>query len=316
MNKDFNFEEHPWDSFLFLDIETVARVPNLEENTPLYDSFAYKMRYTEEAQRKGFTERDMIDLYASKAALYPEFGKVVAITVGKIVDEKIVLHTFRDVEEKDLLSKFMTALQKWVIKNPSLAICGVNIKFFDLRFLYIRSIVNEIVPVKGHISFTGFKPWEIKVADITDVWKQTSPYNAPLACMAECLGLPSPKSDIDGSEVSSVYWNEGQAGLNRIVEYCERDVATTINIARRLRFAPILEIASDNGLEPADEELPSLLQRSFNLGTIVEEDKADIINRVKRSSVLERERLVDIISAIYGKSKVDENFINQIKEAK
>jgi predicted PolB exonuclease-like 3'-5' exonuclease len=316
MNKDFDFERHPWESFLFLDIETVARVPELKENTPLYDSFAYKMRYTEEAKRKGFTERDMVELYASKAALYPEFGKVVAITVGKIVDEKIVLYTFSGMDEQPLLYKFMTALQKWTTIDPQLAICGVNIKFFDLRFMYIRSVINNIVPVKGHISFTGFKPWEIKVADITDVWKQTSPYNAPLVCMAECLGLPSPKSDIDGSEVSGVFWNEGQAGLTRIVEYCERDVATTVNIARRLRFAPILEIAAPDEVIPESEELPPLLQRGFNAGQISQEDEADIIHRVKKSSAIERQRLVSIVTAIQGRAGVDKNFINQIETSK
>lgn len=332
MTKDFDFEKHPWGSFLFLDIETVAKVPELEENTPLYDSFVYKMRYAEEAQRKDFNSYNVKALYAEKAALYPEFGKIVAITIGMILEgEKVALITYQGNDEYKILTEFMAKLSALVALNPSLAICGLNIKFFDLRFIYIRSIVHQIVPVKGHISFTGFKPWEIKVADITDVWKQTSMYNAPLVCIAEALDLPSPKSDIDGSQVSSTYWKEGKPGLDRIVKYCERDVLTTINIARKLRFEPIFEdfssriIDVDIVLTPKKEEakkaqeikelkatLPPLFVKSLNTGHITEDDISYILSRCKRSSKVERLRLVEIVKAIHGKTEVDEELINQI----
>lgn len=320
MKNEFNFETHPWESFLFLDIETVARVPELEEDTPLYDSFVYKMRYAEEAQRKDFNSYNVKALYQSKAALYPEFGKIVAITVGKIIDEKLVVHTFKGHDEKDILFKFMQALANWVASDPNLAICGANIKFFDLRFLYIRSIINQIKPVKGHINLTGLKPWEVRAADINEYWKQTSMYNAPLACMTESLGLPTPKSDIDGSQVSETYWKEGDAGLERIVKYCERDVLAVANIARMLRFAPILELGGmpkkeSKGKEEApaiETELPPLFVRSMNMKEITEEDEKDILNRVKRSSKVERERLISIIRAVSGKTEVDEAFIQAI----
>ena len=190
------------------------------------------------------------------------------------------------------------------------------------------------MPVKGHISFTGFKPWEIKVADITDVWKQTSMYNAPLVCMCESLGLPSPKSDIDGSQVSSTYWKEGDAGLDRIAKYCSKDVIAVANIARMLRFEPILEVKGDAivdvdvELTPAEEKvkakevakvkakLPPLFVRSLNTGHITEADELTILSRIKRSSKIERERVVEIVKAVYGKQEVDENFINLIRTTK
>ena len=43
------------------------------------------------------------------------------------------------------------------------------------------------------------------------------------------LGIPSPKDDIDGSEVASVYYKE--KNLDRIVRYCEKD---TISVAQLL----------------------------------------------------------------------------------
>ena len=41
-----------------------------------------------------------------------------------------------------------------------------------------------------------------------------------LNLIAKCLGIPSPKEDIKGSEVGRVYWQEDD--LERIVRYCER----------------------------------------------------------------------------------------------
>lgn len=321
--KEFNFYNHPWESFLFIDIETVAREPELMENTPLYDSFEYKMRYAEEAQRKDFSAYNLKALFANKAALYPEFGKVVAITIGKLVDGSAVLHTFKNENEADLLTRFFTALSGWIAKDPELVLCGVNLKFFDLRFCFIRGVVNQIEPVKGHINLTGLKPWEVRTADLTDVWKQTSMYNAPLICMAECLGLPSPKSDIDGSQVSETYWKEGKKGLDRIVTYCERDVFTTINIARKLRFEPIVEMASldtskkENKKEKSNTlidsgKMPPIIQKIFNVGSMTSEDEETLIKRSRKSSVLEKIRLVEVIKAAYGKNELDEEFVSKI----
>lgn len=280
MKKDFDFENHPWESFLFLDIETARKVKELDTESDLAKSFHYKMRYTEEASRKDFDVNDLKKLYNDKAALYPEYGRIVCITVGKIIDNEIVIYTFDQEEEKELIEKFMSALNIWAKKDPLLAICGVNIKFFDLRFIYIRSVVNGIKPIKGHISFTGLKPWEVNVADITDYWKQTSPYNAPLISIAECLDLPSPKDAIDGSEVSDTYWNEGKDGLKRIVEYCEKDVVTTINIARRLRFASILERKESKTLEEKIE-YTNLMDKLFTEGDNFSKEDWNNFNKKK-----------------------------------
>lgn len=256
MANEIDFNTHPWEDIIFLDIETCAKVEELEEGTALYDSFMYKMRYAEEAQRKDFSAYNLKALFDQKAALYPEFGRVLCITVGMIQNGKIVLYTFYDMDEAVILRRFNTFLEDRLSKNANLALCGVNLKFFDLRFIYIRSIVNGVRPVKGHIDLSGLKPWLVRTLDITDIWKQTSPYNAPLVCMAECLGLPSPKSDMDGSEVNKVFWKEGEEGLQKIVKYCERDVFTTANIARKIRLESVLELATEEEVAKASSSEP------------------------------------------------------------
>ncbi|HBK70328.1 MAG TPA: 3'-5' exonuclease, partial [Flavobacteriaceae bacterium] len=54
------------------------------------------------------------------------------------------------------------------------------------------------------------------------------------------LGIPSPKQDIDGSQVAKVYYEEND--LKRIVEYCERD---TIAVAQLLLRFNNLELLKD-----------------------------------------------------------------------
>ncbi len=57
--------------------------------------------------------------------------------------------------------------------------------------------------------------------------------------MAHVLGIPSPKEDIDGSQVRDVYYQEND--LDRIMEYRERDTVTVAQIFRRLRNEPLIE---------------------------------------------------------------------------
>jgi hypothetical protein len=56
--------------------------------------------------------------------------------------------------------------------------------------------------------------------------------------MANILGIPSPKEDMDGSMVRDVYYEKGD--LDRIVAYCELDVITLAQVFLRLRNEQLL----------------------------------------------------------------------------
>ena len=51
--------------------------------------------------------------------------------------------------------------------------------------------------------------------------------------MAYELSIPKPKDDIDGSQVVSIYYEE--KNIDRIVNYCEKDVITIAQVVLRLR---------------------------------------------------------------------------------
>jgi predicted transcriptional regulator len=46
------------------------------------------------------------------------------------------------------------------------------------------------------------------------------------------LGIESPKEDIEGSKVHGVFWKE--KSLERIKDYCERDVDTVIKVLTKI----------------------------------------------------------------------------------
>ena len=60
--------------------------------------------------------------------------------------------------------------------------------------------------------------------------------------LSNILDIPSPKEDMDGSEVAQVYWQE--KNLTRIARYCSKDVATVGQLFLRLNNMPL--IAEEN----------------------------------------------------------------------
>jgi len=52
------------------------------------------------------------------------------------------------------------------------------------------------------------------------------------------LQIPSPKDDIDGSEVAYVYYVEKD--IDRIITYCEKDVIAVAQVFLRLRREDLL----------------------------------------------------------------------------
>ena len=80
----------------------------------------------------------------------------------------------------------------------------------------------------------GKKPWEVPHLDTMELWKFGDyKHFTSLKLLANVLGIPSPKEDIDGSMVRQVYYEDKD--IDRIIMYCERDVITVAQIILRLR---------------------------------------------------------------------------------
>ena len=60
-----------------------------------------------------------------------------------------------------------------------------------------------------------------------------------LDLLASVLGVPTSKTDMDGSMVQEVYYKDND--LSRIVEYCQRDVVVVANVLLRFNNMPLLK---------------------------------------------------------------------------
>eukprot|EP01089_Gocevia_fonbrunei_P015693 TRINITY_DN4660_c0_g1_i1.p1 TRINITY_DN4660_c0_g1~~TRINITY_DN4660_c0_g1_i1.p1 ORF type:complete len:109 (+),score=21.88 TRINITY_DN4660_c0_g1_i1:194-520(+) len=100
-------------------------------------------------------------------------------------------------------------------------------------------IINK-VDLPNKLDLFGKKPWEIAHLDTMELWKFGDyKHYTSLKLMANILGIPSPKEDIDGSMVKTVYYEDKD--LDRIVKYCELDVITTAQVFLRLRNDELLD---------------------------------------------------------------------------
>ncbi len=128
-------------------------------------------------------------------------------------------------EEPAIIRRF------WELAADANLFVGHNILDFDLRFIYQRSIINQIKPSR-EISFSRFR--SSPVFDTMHEWTKWGRDFVKLDVLAKCLNVPSPKTEMDGSKVYQFY-NTGR--LADIYEYCKRDVQTVREIYRRMTFA-------------------------------------------------------------------------------
>lgn len=219
---------------LFLDIETVPQFQHFheldDETKSLWDQ---KTRY----QRK---EDISCEEFYERAGIWAEFGKIVCISVGYfsfLGNSRKFRVTSYCGEERDILKNFGKLLDTHFCKNHHL-LCAHNGKEFDFPYIARRMIINGIeIPQK--LKFFGKKPWEIPHLDTLELWRFGDYKNfTSLKLLAHVLGIPSPKDDIDGSEVCRVYYEE--KNMDRIIHYCEKDTVTVAQILLRLRNEKLL----------------------------------------------------------------------------
>lgn len=190
---------------IFLDIETVP------------DEAAISSRqWAERKARKGCDDGD--------AALSPAFGKVACICAWDGND-----HLFQasgPIEEGVLV-----AFCRYFADVDDKALCGHNIKRFDIPFLACRFLAAGIV-IPPAINVAGKKPWEVPHVDTCE-WLRFGGGDA-LSLDAACLmmGIESPKTgEVSATTVWDAYRRGDHAG---IASYCASDVRATEKLWRRI----------------------------------------------------------------------------------
>lgn len=222
-------------NILFLDIETVPEKEDWDA-LPLIEQqlFDTKTQY----QRKD--EIALAEFY-QRAGIWAEFGKIICISVGFFTgtnsDRNFRVKSFFGDDEKQLLMEFKVLLDTHFHK-PEHLLCAHNGKEFDFPFLARRMIIHGI-PLPSKLNLFGKKPWEVPHLDTLELWKFGDyKHYTSLKLLTHILGIPSPKDDIDGSEVATVYYKE--KNLQRIVTYCEKDTIAVAQVLLRLNHEELL----------------------------------------------------------------------------
>lgn len=228
---------HPLEDILFLDVETVPE----ESHFDLLDLETQEM-YAAKTAYKRKEDNLSAQAYYSHAGIWAEFGKIVCISVGFMTTttdgRRFRVRSFSG-EEAKLLLAFKKLLDTH-FNQPNHKLCAHNGKEFDFPFL-ARRLLKHQLELPSVLQLMGKKPWEVPHLDTLELWKFGDyKHYTSLKLMAAFFGIPSPKDDMDGSDVARVYYEEND--LNRIVRYCEKDVVTLAQVYLKLMVQPALQV--------------------------------------------------------------------------
>jgi 3'-5' exonuclease len=211
------------------DIETVGEHPDFEtfkmadeRGSKLFESKFNKMRWDEKYE-------SVNDAYIDNAGIISTYGKIVCISFGYIdnTGEKKILSFYGD-DERDIVDSFNNLLKKIETKNFNLS--GFRILYFDIPWILHKLHKYGIKPVNMLYMYDK-KPWDMRITDMSDDWKQKFAWAFSFDEMCYELGVPSPKDNMNGSEVHSVYWS---GGIEKVKEYCEKDVSSSIDASLKI----------------------------------------------------------------------------------
>jgi 3'-5' exonuclease len=211
------------DLFMF-DIETVGAYPDYESflnsdkrGAELFKSKFKKMKWDEKYD-------NINDAYVDNAGIISTYGKIVCISFGYLDNNgSKQIRSFYGDDEMDIVNSFNNLLMKIETKNFNLS--GFRINHFDIPWILHKLHKYGIMPA-NIIYMYDKKPWDMRITDISDDWRGKFAWAFSFDEMCYELDVDSPKEDMSGSMVHQTYWS---GGIERVKEYCEKDVSSSID---------------------------------------------------------------------------------------
>lgn len=227
---------------VFFDLETAAEYDSLDSlflaNKKKAELWSKRCDYLRSRfeENKNLTDEE---LYIEKAALTPEFARIVCATFARLSwtedSPSLIVKSYSSESEIEVLEGIHKVFEKFF----NLKFVGHNIKRFDVPMMCKRLLINSYSLPKG-LLIHNLKPWEMPFIDTSEVWSFGAWQEGftSLDLLATSIGLDSPKEEIQGSEVNSYFW---KGEIEKITKYCERDVMTTTNILLKLSGLSIVK---------------------------------------------------------------------------
>jgi len=222
---------------LFLDIETVPVEYNFKELDPIFQKL-----WEEKTVWQRKEEFTLSEYYKKKAGIMAEFAKIICISVGYLFTEKGESHfrikSFYGDDEEIILKEFIFLLKKKFNDDLSV-LCAHNGKEFDFPFIARRTLINGLKLPKL-LDIAGKKPWDVKHLDTMELWSFGDYKNfTSIKLLAALFDIPTPKDDIDGSQVARVYYEEKD--LERIKIYCQKDTLTVAQLLLKYKGKDLIK---------------------------------------------------------------------------
>jgi predicted PolB exonuclease-like 3'-5' exonuclease len=293
---------------LAVDIETVRAEERLAPNSLFWEAWKYKQRF--ENPNGDTNSVKLEESWEKRAALYSEFGRIVCISVARVNltqgEPIITVGSFYGEDEKVLIQEFYAYLDAIKAKYGGPILTGHSIKNFDVPYVFQRSMAHRIRPHEK-MDVSGLKPWEIDwILDTKELWQGPKTTVPSLLDLTNIFGMPSPKEDMSGQDVSDV-WFAGEH--DRVVAYCEKDATYQLNVLREMAFMPQLPYGVKQVPEPEPEPEPTpepkgllerlYAQRARNNGQVSAEDEAELIKAIKKSYKKDFEQTSKVVQALY-----------------
>ncbi len=202
---------------VFFDLETV---PYDQDDKRIHEIVAAEWRRKKKA---GYYEDDF-ETFVGETALSGDFGRIVCLSWA--VDAEKPQSIVGTNKEPEILRQW------WELVRLNQKFIGHNIFDFDLPFLLKRSRIHRIEPSK-HLSLARYR--NDPFYDTMQEWSAWGRSKTSLDVLTQILGIKSPKTRMDGSDVAPA---AAEGRFKKISNYCERDVSAVREVYRRLTYAP------------------------------------------------------------------------------
>jgi len=209
------------------DIETCGQykdydsfLDNDERGAKLFESKYEKMNWQEKYS-------SIEEAYKEQGGIISTYGRIVCISFGYIDDNGVdQIRSIYGDDEKDIVESFNNLLKK--IEKKAFNLSGFRILHFDVVWVLHKLHKYGITPA-DILKPYGKKPWEMRIVDMADDWRQKFAWSCSFDELVYELGIESPKEKMNGSKVNEYFWT---GRLEEIKEYCEKDVLACIEVSK------------------------------------------------------------------------------------
>lgn len=282
------------EDFLFFDIETAPLYEKLTEESPMFDAWEYQCAKSDNVE-------DVFEEYDKRSSLQAEFSRVCCISIAVVHEGKIHVKSLYGPDERKILEDLSELLKK--VTNRKTHLCGHNIVDFDIPFMMKRYLINHMT-VPEVFDTAHLKPWEVQCVDTALLWRGTSFRKTSLIGVTMSMGHPSPKDDLQGSEVRGAFF---RGEHKRIATYCEKDTVACAQLVFQWRDGDTKEVAQSE----LTREPQGLLTELFNGAEVTPEVVEELKGRLEKLSPAERAEAFVILYAIPSKASGKETHLTK-----